>query len=685
VLRGSPAHILLVPADTNHYLALESRRIQLMGAIEVPVQPGCPSMESRPKTIALIAWLIAHADDGPKQRNEITSVFWPEVPDAQARNSLRQHLHQVRKALGDDALVKRGDAIAFSYEAIPSDLAELDVALRHGDDLAALQAYRGELMHGIALQHDYELSDWLDRAREQRRRAVVGCCHRLVAAAQRVGDVHGQVRWARRGLELVPPWERDRSPFAAVLAQTEHLASSAPVPLDTPTTIAVAPFTALSTDEDVDVVAVTAARALAETIARLNPNTRVAGPAGLRDAAGRSLEMASLSPSLGASGIVLGMVSQSPDGFRVGVQLVSANLRVLWTGEASGAIHEAEWIGAHLAARVLAALEGVVPVDVARRVGKHPDAVVQVLRGIRALQLRRPESMASAISYFRSAIELDASHAPAWSGLGLALLLSTIYGFSQASHALPEALASLDRAIGLDPVYASSFAARGATVALWRNDKSLARKDFAEAHRIDPNEYESWIAELMHVHAPAGDAAAALHAAARISELAPLDATAIAYAAVGVMHFDAAQARTYAQRALTMDAGSVTARWTLASLECHRGAYPEALAHVDVLIASTGEECSPFTSLRACILATAGDHAQADVTLASASRTSHVGRYYAAIATGLVGAPQVAIEALIAERESGSPLLEYAAVDPHLDALREHPGFMQLLPEQFSR
>jgi tetratricopeptide (TPR) repeat protein/TolB-like protein len=674
-----------VPANPDDHLLAASRRILLLGAIEIPVQPGCTPLDSRPKTIALIAWLIAHANDGPKQRNEITSVFWPEVPDAQARNSLRQHLHQLRKALGKDALVKRGDAVSFSRESIPSDLGELDIALRRGDDLAALQAYRGELMHGIALQDDYELSDWLDRAREQRRRAVVGCCHRLVAAAQRERDIHGQVRWARRGLELLPPWERDGSPFAAVLAQTAHVASIAPVSLDITTTIAVAPFTALSTDEDVDVVAVTAARALAETMARLNPNTRVAGPAGLRDAAGRSLEMAALSPSLGASGIVLGMVSQSPSGFRVGVQLVSSNLSVLWTGEASGPIHQAEWIGAHLAARVLAALEGVVPVDVARRVGKHPDAVVNVLRGIRVLQQRRPDSIGSAISYFRSAIELDANHAAAWSGLGLALLLSTIYGLAEASDALPEALASLDRAIAIDPLYASSFAARGATVAVWLKDKWQAQRDFAEAHRIDPNEYESWISEMMHVHVAAGDAAAALDAAARIAELAPLDPAAIAYAAIGVMHFDASQARTYAQRALTMDAGSITARWTLASLDCHCGAYPEALAHVGVMIDTTGREFSPFASLRACIEATSGDHVQAGRTLASAALTSHVGRYYAAITRGLLGDPQGAIEALMAELSAGSPLLEYVALDPHLDALREFPGFDTLLQARASK
>ena len=47
---------------------------------------------------SLFAYLVLHRDV-PQQRQHLAFLFWPDATEAQARNNLRQLLHQLRQAL----------------------------------------------------------------------------------------------------------------------------------------------------------------------------------------------------------------------------------------------------------------------------------------------------------------------------------------------------------------------------------------------------------------------------------------------------------------------------------------------------------------------------------------------------------------------------------------------------------
>src|SRR6266513_4691159 len=47
---------------------------------------------------SLFAYLVLHRDI-PQQRQHLAFLFWPDATEAQARNNLRQLLHQLRQAL----------------------------------------------------------------------------------------------------------------------------------------------------------------------------------------------------------------------------------------------------------------------------------------------------------------------------------------------------------------------------------------------------------------------------------------------------------------------------------------------------------------------------------------------------------------------------------------------------------
>src|SRR5438045_7977515 len=47
---------------------------------------------------SLLAYLVLHRE-APQQRQHLAFLFWPDTTEAQARNNLRQLLHQLRQAL----------------------------------------------------------------------------------------------------------------------------------------------------------------------------------------------------------------------------------------------------------------------------------------------------------------------------------------------------------------------------------------------------------------------------------------------------------------------------------------------------------------------------------------------------------------------------------------------------------
>src|SRR6266700_7016942 len=47
---------------------------------------------------SLLAYLVLHREV-PQQRQHLAFLFWPDATEAQARNNLRQLLHQLRQAL----------------------------------------------------------------------------------------------------------------------------------------------------------------------------------------------------------------------------------------------------------------------------------------------------------------------------------------------------------------------------------------------------------------------------------------------------------------------------------------------------------------------------------------------------------------------------------------------------------
>jgi TolB-like protein len=137
-------------------------QLRILGGLELTSAAGAPAPDVTRQTRLMLACL---ALAGPKglTRSELCALFWPDRPSAQARNSLRQALAAIRKALDGNAhaMSLRSDLETVRLSA-GAGVVDVD-AFRHGlqkDDrdgwIAAANAYAGELLAGVEVAEDVE-------------------------------------------------------------------------------------------------------------------------------------------------------------------------------------------------------------------------------------------------------------------------------------------------------------------------------------------------------------------------------------------------------------------------------------------------------------------------------------------------------------------------------------------------
>jgi DNA-binding SARP family transcriptional activator/Tol biopolymer transport system component len=212
-------------------------QLRVLGSIELTDSSGrdLDGLRRRPKRAALLAYLAA--TPGPfHRRDRLLSVFWPELDVAHGRAALSQALHLLRGALGEAAIVTRGDdEVALGGEAIWCDARAFERALGEGQGTEALALYRGDLLDGFFIDDVPEFERWLDRERERYRQLASRAAWLAAEERARAGDAVEAARFARRAGDLLPADEavtrrlmqflRELGDRAAALRAYERFAS----------------------------------------------------------------------------------------------------------------------------------------------------------------------------------------------------------------------------------------------------------------------------------------------------------------------------------------------------------------------------------------------------------------------------------------------------------------------------
>lgn len=145
------------------------------------------------RRLAILA-LLAVAPARTLSRDKVMGLLWPEKDEEQARHLLSVGLHEIRKLLGEDVLLSRGDDLVLDGHRLPSDLDEFHRALEADDVERAVELYRGPFLDGFYLRGgSASFDEWVEETRQrcdnEYRRALEVVARRRAAANDLVGAV----------------------------------------------------------------------------------------------------------------------------------------------------------------------------------------------------------------------------------------------------------------------------------------------------------------------------------------------------------------------------------------------------------------------------------------------------------------------------------------------------------------
>src|SRR6185312_7093479 len=104
----------------------------------------------------MLAYLLLHRD-APQPRQQLAYLFWPDATETQARNNLRQALHQLRHTLPDADRFLHGDIHTVRWRddaPFSLDVADFEHALARAhtaEQLSDPGAWQGALEEAVDL------------------------------------------------------------------------------------------------------------------------------------------------------------------------------------------------------------------------------------------------------------------------------------------------------------------------------------------------------------------------------------------------------------------------------------------------------------------------------------------------------------------------------------------------------
>jgi len=173
------------------------------------------------RRLALVA-LLARAPSLCLSRDKLIGYLWPEQNEEQARHRLSVAVYDLRKALGENALVSQGEDLCLDSEVVCSDLAAFEEALGRQDYDRAVELYAGPFLDGVYLSDAPEFERWVEEVREFCAREYRQALEDLAERREDSGDLAGAIEAWRR----VAAADAYNSRIALRLMQVLHAAGN---------------------------------------------------------------------------------------------------------------------------------------------------------------------------------------------------------------------------------------------------------------------------------------------------------------------------------------------------------------------------------------------------------------------------------------------------------------------------
>src|SRR5580704_6143082 len=170
--------------------------LTLFGGASLNRADGTTVMVQR-RSLALLA-VIAAAGERGITRDRLAALLWPESGEGQARNGLRQVLHQLRRSAGDIDPVVGASDLRLNSVGVACDICRYEKALISGDVSNAAELYAGPFLDGFHLGGTAEFERWVEDERSRFARSYAQVLERLATEADQKAQTSAAVdRWRR--------------------------------------------------------------------------------------------------------------------------------------------------------------------------------------------------------------------------------------------------------------------------------------------------------------------------------------------------------------------------------------------------------------------------------------------------------------------------------------------------------
>lgn len=449
--------------------------LRVLGTLAIQSRNGAaPSVGvTQPKLLALLLYLALAEPSGPQSRDSLMALLWPEADDGSTRHSLRNTLYGLRQALGEGAIVSRGEGyVELDRTAVRCDAVEVRALLAAQRWKEAFAGWTGDLAPGFHVTGAPEFERWLDEQRAAFRRAVADAGWRRVDEMEKSGEP-GIGETARRAWAIDPTNEAGTRRLMQLLDATRGGAA------------------ALSAYDDLvdyllrehDTVPAPETRALAEGLRiRIQPPPPPAPPGGAVSAS-----PAILPPT--TPDIVPSVAQVRPPRRFQSRALVAIAILVVAGGTVAG-----------LRSRRSAASESSSPrggpavrlgaLQLPARYRADTGAYGSYLRG---LSLRFQGHHREALDTFAALVARAPQYPPGLAGLAHSYGFAVLAGLTPPNEGMPKAEEAARRAIALDSTLASAYLILGGVEMGWRWNLPLAGKLIDKALALDPADAETHI------------------------------------------------------------------------------------------------------------------------------------------------------------------------------------------------
>ena len=398
---------------------------------------------------------------------------------------------------------------------------------------------------------------------------------------------------------------------------------------------------------------------------------------------GQSLPLTTIAARLGVEFVVEASLRRAGPRLRLTAKLIQASDDApLWSETFDRMLDDVFAVQDEITERIvetiaralqLGGLRGQVPIATTRSL----EAYDLYLLGRHHWYERTESGMRRARDLFQQAIDLDASYAPAWSGLADASALLASWQFADAGAMYPTATAAARRALELDPSLAEAHASLGFVKMNWEWDWDGVLAELHRAIELNPNHETAhrWLSAFL---AGIGRPTEAMPIAERALALDPLSV--LPRMNLGIIHYlsnEAAAAEKHFRGVLEMQPGFLRAQVFLAGALVMQGRHDEGCAVAEAA-AEQGERGPVYLWTLGLCYAVAGRTNEARALLDPIVR-SNFPPLYQAIGHNVLGDTDSVFPALERGLEERSDWMYSLGTQPMLLDLHGDPRFRAIV------